>query len=312
VVSDTKYKAWGDVRYTSGTNPTDYTYTGQYSHTADFGLLFYNARWYDPSLGRFASADTIVPGGVQGYDRYAYVSNNPLRYTDSRGHMPTQGCGDEGKAKCHASDQELADYAIFEHDVHQRKCVAGNSNYSSGWANGIPRPITGTHTGTSVTTDFFYGKYYYEQTDVLYDWMTGTKYTTLTVTPLEGTYVGTPNGASFEYYRGNTLVFGIPLSATPGEVKKALGGLNNDYAYDAGGEVLPEIGLNSGIGFSRDLDDDGKPITTSAGPMFAFETKVGGGFSVLPSPWVIEGGVEWGRSMTTVVSVVPISWWPFK
>jgi len=68
VVSDTKYKAWGDVRYASGTNPTDYTYTGQYSHTADFGLMFYNARWYDPSLGRFASADTIVPAGVQGYD----------------------------------------------------------------------------------------------------------------------------------------------------------------------------------------------------------------------------------------------------
>ena len=68
VISDTKYKAWGDVRYASGANPTDYTYTGQYSHTAQFGLMFYNARWYDPSLGRFASADSIVPAGVQGDD----------------------------------------------------------------------------------------------------------------------------------------------------------------------------------------------------------------------------------------------------
>ncbi len=60
------YKPWGEVRYASGTLPTDYTYTGQYSHTADFGLMYYNARWYDPALGRFAQADTIVPGAGKG------------------------------------------------------------------------------------------------------------------------------------------------------------------------------------------------------------------------------------------------------
>jgi hypothetical protein len=50
--------------------------------------MFYNARWYDPALGRFAQADSIVPGGVQGYDRYAYANNNSLRYTDPTGHCP--------------------------------------------------------------------------------------------------------------------------------------------------------------------------------------------------------------------------------
>ncbi len=96
MVSDTKYKAWGDVHYASGTNPTDYTYTGQYSHTADFGLMFYceaSLLAYDPSLGRFASADSIVPAGVQGYDRYAYGLNNPSRYTDPSGHMAWKGGG---------------------------------------------------------------------------------------------------------------------------------------------------------------------------------------------------------------------------
>jgi len=48
--------------------------------------MYYNARWYDSQLGRFAQADSMVPGGVQGYDRYAYVNNNPLRYTDPSGH----------------------------------------------------------------------------------------------------------------------------------------------------------------------------------------------------------------------------------
>lgn len=53
--------------------------------------MFYDARWYDPALGRFAQADTIIPEqsqGVQAWDRYAYTSNNPLRYTDPSGHCP--------------------------------------------------------------------------------------------------------------------------------------------------------------------------------------------------------------------------------
>jgi RHS repeat-associated protein len=81
IVNQTQYKAWGEERYSSGTKQTGYGYTDQYSYASDFGLMFYNARWYDSSLGRFAQADTIVPGGVQGYDRYAYVNNNPVLAT---------------------------------------------------------------------------------------------------------------------------------------------------------------------------------------------------------------------------------------
>jgi hypothetical protein len=53
--------------------------------------MFYNARWYDSTTGRFAQADTIVPGGVQGLDRYAYVNNSPVNYVDPSGHKST-GC----------------------------------------------------------------------------------------------------------------------------------------------------------------------------------------------------------------------------
>ncbi|MBL8099473.1 MAG: RHS repeat-associated core domain-containing protein [Anaerolineales bacterium] len=80
----------GETRYSSGTEQTKYTYTGQYSYTSDFGLHFYNARWYDSSLGRFAQADTIVPSGSQGLDRYAYVNNSPMNYIDPSGHMACQ------------------------------------------------------------------------------------------------------------------------------------------------------------------------------------------------------------------------------
>lgn len=87
VVSETRYKAWGEVRYSSAYAPTNYTYTGQYSNMDDFGLMFYNARWYDPALGRFAQADSIIPSGVQGLDRYAYTRNNPMKYIDASGHQ---------------------------------------------------------------------------------------------------------------------------------------------------------------------------------------------------------------------------------
>ncbi|MEK6752891.1 MAG: RHS repeat-associated core domain-containing protein [Chloroflexota bacterium] len=77
-------KPFGEVRswWTSSTVTapsyalTKYTFTGQYSYMDDpstttvtkgFGLMHYGARMYDPALGRFTSADTIVPGGVQGY-----------------------------------------------------------------------------------------------------------------------------------------------------------------------------------------------------------------------------------------------------
>ena len=86
LVSELRYKAWGETRYSSGTTPTDYRYTGQ-REEAGIGLYYYRARWYDPALGRFAQADTITAGlGPSAWDRYAYAHNNPLRYTDPSGH----------------------------------------------------------------------------------------------------------------------------------------------------------------------------------------------------------------------------------
>jgi len=76
----------------SGTTPTTYRYTGQ-RWEAGLGLYFYRARWYDPTLGRFAQPDTLVPkpGDPQNFNRYAYVRNNPLRFTDPTGHWEQEG-----------------------------------------------------------------------------------------------------------------------------------------------------------------------------------------------------------------------------
>jgi hypothetical protein len=50
--------------------------------------MYYKARWYDPLLGRFNQADSIVPNpwDAASFDRYAYVKNNPVNYSDPTGH----------------------------------------------------------------------------------------------------------------------------------------------------------------------------------------------------------------------------------
>src|SRR5947207_2619693 len=57
--------------------------------------MYFQGRYYDPRSKRFVTADDrIVPGtGVQGFNRYAYVLNNPLRYVDSTGHSPEHESG---------------------------------------------------------------------------------------------------------------------------------------------------------------------------------------------------------------------------
>ncbi len=87
--SRTLYYPYGEERWNAsgGTLPTDYTFTGQ-RNEASLGLYDYHARFYDPYLGRFISADTIVPnpGNPQDFNRYAYAADNPLRYVDPSGH----------------------------------------------------------------------------------------------------------------------------------------------------------------------------------------------------------------------------------
>lgn len=82
-----RYRAWGENRYSWGTTPTTYHFTGQREEST-IGLYFYSARWYDTALGRFTQADTIVPepGNPQALNRYAYALNNPVRYRDPSGH----------------------------------------------------------------------------------------------------------------------------------------------------------------------------------------------------------------------------------
>ena len=94
--TELRYFAYGGTRYDAGGQMTLYRYTGQRIETGT-GLYDYGARWYDPLIGRFLSADSIVPnpGDSQALNRYMYVLGNPLKFSDPSGHA---ACGADDRA----------------------------------------------------------------------------------------------------------------------------------------------------------------------------------------------------------------------
>jgi len=99
-----RYDPFGNYRTTPATNPgmTDHGFTGHRHNntgTNNLGLIYMNARYYLPEVGRFISADSIVPepGEPQSYNRYSYVRNSPMNFTDPTGHRE---CLDSNLSGC--------------------------------------------------------------------------------------------------------------------------------------------------------------------------------------------------------------------
>jgi RHS repeat-associated protein len=86
LIESIKYFAFGNCRNSTGDLATDKLFTGQILD--DTGLYYYNARYYDPTIGRFISPDTIIPNPAnpQSFNRYSYCLNNPLKYIDPSGY----------------------------------------------------------------------------------------------------------------------------------------------------------------------------------------------------------------------------------
>lgn len=91
VVQQYGYTPFGKENYKNNTLAFSVSsrYTGQ-TLDEDTGLYYYGARYYDPELARFIQADSTIPDPEfsQTYNRYAYVYNNPLKFTDPTGQFP--------------------------------------------------------------------------------------------------------------------------------------------------------------------------------------------------------------------------------
>ena len=144
------FDAWGNLRnpqtwsgnFTS-TPMFDRGFTG-HEHLYNFGLINMNGRMYDPVVSSFLSVDQYVqsPENAQGFNRYAYCMNNPLRYIDPSGWRAGGGIvGYTPNSFSNANDP----YAFVEHGCFLE-----------------PRDICGigvrTEVATALLATFMYGK----------------------------------------------------------------------------------------------------------------------------------------------------------
>ncbi|MCP4529089.1 MAG: RHS repeat-associated core domain-containing protein [Aestuariibacter sp.] len=167
--SRTLYYPYGEERWSAsgGTLTTDYGFTGQ-RRERGIGLYDYNARFYDPALGRFVSADTIVPspGNPQSLNRYSYARNSPLNRIDPSGHQdePPSGCTTPGSNGCYGplppptSKQTRTERA---REIENKVALAINATFL--FVNGILGPLAGVAStppaGTYISANYG-GKYY--------------------------------------------------------------------------------------------------------------------------------------------------------
>ncbi len=86
-VEDIYYYPYGEIRTDTGTLSVRHKFTG-HEYDAETGLIYMGARYYDPKLARFISADTIVPMPFypQTLNRYSYAINNPIVLRELDGH----------------------------------------------------------------------------------------------------------------------------------------------------------------------------------------------------------------------------------
>jgi len=99
IVQHINYDPWGKQNrfYNSGSllgklvqqSPAESNgYTG-HKQISGLDIIHMNGRIYDPTLGRFLQADPHIqaPKNSQNYNRYSYVLNNPMSYTDPSGYF---------------------------------------------------------------------------------------------------------------------------------------------------------------------------------------------------------------------------------
>ncbi len=77
-----KYKPFGDTHSTTGTHSDLRGWIGEREEETE--LVYLNARYHDPEIGRFISPDPFAALG-QGLNRFSYSFNNPINFSDPSG-----------------------------------------------------------------------------------------------------------------------------------------------------------------------------------------------------------------------------------
>jgi len=94
-VSAVDYRPYG--AQTLGSPQDGPGYTGHVSD-ADTALVYMQARYYDPQIGRFLSIDPATPsiGNPLTFNRFSYGANNPIRFIDLDGRRYAEAWAKQG------------------------------------------------------------------------------------------------------------------------------------------------------------------------------------------------------------------------
>ena len=150
------YKPYGEIaQQSSGGSLTEVGYTGQRLDSDD-GLMYYGARFYDPSLSYFVSTDptTPDPSNPMDFERYSYARSNPLRYVDPSGYGPedyyvfVNGCVQGG---CNTAP-DWGEYLGFLHELFEDQDWGKHRTTFEEWAFGDKDKHIDAHV-LSVTTN---------------------------------------------------------------------------------------------------------------------------------------------------------------
>ena len=91
-VSRQRYTPFGAPRGAANQLPSERGFLGQ-TEDDSTALVYLNARYYDPSIGRFISADPLVQSRPQACNPFSYSGNNPKTMSDPTGLAATPGEG---------------------------------------------------------------------------------------------------------------------------------------------------------------------------------------------------------------------------
>ncbi|MDI7164982.1 RHS repeat-associated core domain-containing protein [Leptospira santarosai] len=135
-LSQIQYQPYGETFVQRG----DLNFSPKYNSQEldrESGFYFFNARYYDPGIARFTSADTIIDGefDTQGWNRFSYVKGNPIGAKDPTGHLAQlipiavrvgQGLAAAGMALCSSGKINCGDIVPNKADKPRDTSISPN------------------------------------------------------------------------------------------------------------------------------------------------------------------------------------------
>lgn len=216
--------------------PTERGYTG-HKHLSHVDIIHMNGRIYDPTLGRFLQADPHIqaPMNSQNYNRYSYVLNNPMSYTDPTGYF-FKSLGKFVKKYWRVIAAAVVTYF-----------TAGlAAGWATSWAVGMGMTASATAAGLGTVTmlstagSIFVG--------AVSGAIAGAAGGFVATGSLKGASVGALSGAVFGAIGGGFKAYGVENTAAQMAVHATAGGVLSDVQGGKFGHGFISAGIMKGVG----------------------------------------------------------------